>query len=483
MGNGGWLIRIDTGSAAFVIWAALAVIVRTPTSHRISVLTQLAILLGVFLSILLWTRSQVAGDQLNLLSRGWLLVAEGQWIPFGLPTSAGGKAPGSFTSIVVGLPLAIWQHHRAPTLVILTCNLVAYLFLDRMLSRELGPVPRLLFAVFYWLSPWRLYYGSFLWNPNYLMPVGAFHFWTIYRQKDEPRFWESFLQVVAVGLAAQVHASVVTLVILSLLLWWRGYFRFHWPGVGAAVAVVAVSLVPWAQAVLQNPELLPHGTPHNGRIAQTLLSSARGIGYWLRYPALIASSTMLCLDFRGLSPGLAGDPIRQSIQVTVALLTAPATIWANARLWAGAKRWWSRPPQQEGFEDWLVGVVRWSFVGVLLACILTPTAVMSWQLLTVLHLAVMPLVIAGSDLVLQGRKRLVGVGTGVWTLLSLAMIVAIGLGSPMFRCGGQTCGAMNADPPPLRSDHAMLDELQINLTCPYEVDVPGGWWPDVLPER
>ena len=39
------------------------------------------------------------------------------------------------------------------------------------------------------------------------------------------------------------------------------------------------------------------------------------------------------------------------------------------------------------------------------------------------------------------------------------------------------------NPPPLRADHEMLDHLGINATCPYEVDIPGGWWPDVLPEH
>lgn len=446
-------------------------------------MTHLVLLLGLILSCWLWLRSQVAGDQLNMLSRGWLLIAEGQWIPFGLPTSAGGKAPGSFTSVVVGLPLAIWPHHRSPTLVILLLNLLGFLLLDRMLARELGPAARLLFAIVYWLSPWRLYYASFLWNPNYLLPLGALHFWTIYRQRHRPRFWESFLQVAMIGLAAQVHASVATLVILSGLLWWRGYFRLRWSGVAAAVIVVAVSLLPWAQAVLQDPLLLPQGSPHNGRIAQTLLSAARGLGYWLRYPALIASSTILCLDFGWPSAALRGDPIRQVIQAATGFMTLPITLWANLRLWIQAEGWWCRPRPSLPFRPWLDGVMRWSFLGVLLACILTPTAVMSWQLLTVLHLAVMPLVLAGLDLIRTGRIRWVKLGSGVWACLSLLMIVAIGLGSPMFRCGGETCGAMNADPPPLRANHEMLDRLGINATCPYEVNVPGGWWPDVLPEH
>ena len=52
-------------------------------------------------------RSQVGGDQLNLLARGWLLAARGQFIPYGNPLSTGGKAPGGITSLLVGLPLSV----------------------------------------------------------------------------------------------------------------------------------------------------------------------------------------------------------------------------------------------------------------------------------------------------------------------------------------------------------------------------------------
>jgi len=128
-------------------------------------------------------------------------------------------------------------------------------------------------------------------------------------------------------------------------------------------------------------------------------------------------------------------------------------------------------------------VIRWSLVGVLIACAVTPTAVMSWQLLAVLHLAVLPVVLLGLDLEARGRRLSVLRGASAYACLCLVLIVAIGWGSPMFRCGGETCEAMNATPPPLRADHEMLEALGIQATCRYEVNVPGGWWPDVLPEH
>jgi len=451
--------------------------------RRLTAWTAVVFALGFVFTWIYWSRSQVAGDQLNMLARGWLLVAEGEWVPFGLGTSAGGKAPGGFTGLIIGLPLLVWQHHRAPSLVLILLNLLAYLLLDRIVSRELGPGARLLYAIVYWLNPWRLYYSGFLWNPNYLLPLGALHFWSIYRQREHPRFWPSFLQVLAVGLAAQLHASVATLVVLSLLLWWRGYFRIHWPAVMLAVTLVAVSLIPWATAMLQDGELLPSGASQHGRLAQSLLSMARGFGYWIRYSALIGSSTILCLDFSFLPKAFGGDGLRQGIQAMVGLLTLPVVIWANIRIWRNATGWWHRPAAALGFGPWLLGVLRWSLVGVLLACALTPTAVMSWQLLTVFHLAVMPLVLLGLCQIEKGRATTVRRAAIAYALLGLSLVAAIGWASPMYRCGGDTCGAMNATPPPLRANHEMLEGLGITDTCPYEVDVPGGWWPDVLPEH
>jgi hypothetical protein len=459
------------------------VVPEPPRERRLKNWTTIVFLLGFVFTLVYWARSQVAGDQLNMLSRGWLLIAEGEWIPYGLVTSAGGKAPGGLTSVLVGLPLALWRHHRAPTVILVLLQLIGYLVLDRMLSRELGPRARLLFAVVYWLNPWRLYHSGFLWNSSYLMPLGALHFWTLYRQRRRASFWDSLFLVMLMGLAAQLHAAAGVLVIVSGLLWWRGYFRLHWPGAILGALVILASLVPWALIAAADGQLLPSGESSHDRLAQSTLSVARGLGYWLRYAAMIGSSTILCLDFQASPRWPAGDTLRQAIQIVVGLATLPLVVWANVALWRPSPAWWRRASAEADFRSWLTGAVRWTFLGVLVACMLTPTAVMSWQLLSVFHLAVMPLVLFGLGLIDAGRWPMARRGAGVYAAIALILIVAIGFGSPMYRCGGDTCGAMNATPPPLRSDHEMLAALGIQESCRYPVDVPGGWWPDVLPEN
>ena len=70
--------------------------------------------IGLLISLIMLARSQVGGDQFNLLARGWLLADEGVWIQYGNPTSAGGNEPGGLTSLLVGLPLMVWRDYRAP---------------------------------------------------------------------------------------------------------------------------------------------------------------------------------------------------------------------------------------------------------------------------------------------------------------------------------------------------------------------------------
>jgi len=82
-----------------------------------------------------------------------------------------------------------------------------------------------------------------------------------------------------------------------------------------------------------------------------------------------------------------------------------------------------------------------------------------------------------------GRSRRASwVSKGIWIYAAaeIALLVAIAFGNPQYRCGGRTERTdfgFN-----LRSDHPMMRELKIQQTCPWPVNVPGTWWPDVLPE-
>ncbi len=438
-------------------------------------------LLSTCLSLLLLSRSQVGGDQLNLLGRGWLLAAEGELIPYGNPGSGGGVAPGPVTSVLVGLPLFLWRDARAPVVLIVAFHLLAFVLLDRLLARCLGSRERLLFAVFYGLSPTRLYLSGFLWNPSYLFLVGAIHVWTAFRQRHEARFFDSFLHALVLGLAVQAHASAVLLGVASLLLLLRGGMKLHWPGAMAGAAVAGLTLLPYLEAIRLDPSLLPVGTGFPGRGLLLVFPLAHGLVNWLRYSSLSVSSEVTRFDFTAVF-GERADAWLAPLLSALALAAAAATVLAAlaAAIWFYRRRRSSpepwRFPAGASDREWLERYVLWSFAAAFLIFCLAPTTPMWWQGVSVMHAAVLPLVLWAAVLS-AGRWRVpVRRLAWAWGSASVALLLATALGSPQFRCGGRHDLVLD-----LASNHPMLDGLRLRERCGFAVDAAGGWWPDVLP--
>jgi len=434
---------------------------------------------GLLLSVLLLVRSQSAGDQLNLLSRGWLWAAKGQFLPYGNPMSTGGKAPGGVTTFLVGLPLFVWRDHRAPTVVILLFHVLGFLLLDRTLRHILRPHERVLFAVLYWLNPWRLYFSAFLWNPNYLFLFGAVHLWSCLGQRERPRFLLSFLQAAWMALAFQIHASFLLLAVASALLWWRRYFKIHWLGAAAGGVLGALPLVPWYLAVRADPTLVTSASKgFLGRGLVYVFPLLRGLVYWLRYSSLYVSDRISAFDFTDL---LGSDPWLGRILMTAVRVLLPLTLLfpllADRWLWRRVRPHWRRrlPPDATD-RAWLQGYVLWSFAAAAIVFALSPTTIMYWQGVTVFHAAVLPLALWAGALWRSRRAGLVGKGVLAWAAVSLLITLAMALGSPQFRCRGRHAMTF-----PLAHHSPMFEDLGIQKTCPWPLDRPGGWWPDVLP--
>lgn len=448
------------GIAALRVWALFAI--------------------GLALSALMVARQQVGGDQLNLLARGWLLADQGRFISYGNPMSSGGKAPGGATTLLVALPLRLWQDFRAPALVILAFHVLAFLILDRALRRIFTPGERVLFAIFYWLSPWRLYHSGFLWNPNYLFLFGAVHLATALAQRERPRFWVSFAHAAALALALQVHASFLLLAVASLLLWWRGYWWPHWTGAIAGGLLASLPLVPWALDVARDPAIAAAGKGFLGRGLLLLFPLVRGVLYLVKYGSLALGGKMGRFDFTGTLGPEADRWLHPLVALAAVLgvVTLAIPLFGAARLWRRVRHRWRRRLAPEASDrEWLRGYVVWCFVAALLVFSLSPTTIMSWQGLILFHVAVLPPVLALGALARLPRWS-PRVWRGAWTYAGVA--IALGLvmafASPHYRCGGRSEMRLA-----LAYDSPMLHELGIQDACPMPLDQPDGWWPDVLP--
>ncbi|MES1242529.1 MAG: hypothetical protein ABUT39_13025 [Acidobacteriota bacterium] len=445
-----------------------------------------AFVLGLAISVFMVFRSQVGGDQLNLLARGWLLADEGRWISYGNPMSTGGKAPGGITSVLVGLPLMVWRDHRAATSVILLFHVLAFWLLDRTLRRILSPAERAVFAVVYWLNPWRMYFSAFLWNPNYLFLAGAIHLWACLVQRERARFGPSLVLGLTLVLAFQIHASFLLLAVSSLLLWLRGYFRPHWTAGTLGAMVAAVPLVPWIRDLLAQPAILTDADKgFLGRGLIYVFPLLRGILYWLRYSSLYLSEKMTRFDFGDFLAPEPGARIGHEVSVVVGLfglMTVIFPLQANLRLWRRWRQFRRRLPAEASERTWLKGYAFWTFGAAAVVFALSPTTIMMWQALIVLHAAVLPLVLWTGPLLRSGRwSARAARGVWIYAAASVVLLVLIPLGSTHYRCAGHD--GSDSFGLALRHDHRMLHELHVHATCPLPVNDPKGWWPDVLPER
>ncbi|HXO21696.1 MAG TPA: 3-deoxy-D-manno-octulosonic acid transferase [Thermoanaerobaculia bacterium] len=436
--------------------------------------------IGLLLSVLLFFRQQVGGDQLNLLARGWLLAAQGRFIPYGNPMSTGGANPGGLTSLLVGLPLLLWRDYRAPGLVVLAFHVLAFLILDRALARVLSARERVLFAVLYWLNPWRVYFSGFLWNPNFLFLFGAVHLATALAARRRASFWLSFLHFGSLMLAFQVHASFLLLVVASALLFLRGYFKVSWPGAVSGALVANVTLVPWIVATLRNPAISApeHGFPGRGLVL--VYPVLRGVLYLLRYASLSIAGKMGPFDFT-MSLGVPADRWLRPLLFFAAEVIGPLTVLLPLGAWIWlrrrVRRRMGRLPPEASDRAWLYGYLLWTLLAALIVLALSPTTFMYWQGFLLVHAAVLPSVLWLGAL---SRTRLAPwVSRFTWAYAALEALVVLGMAfaSPYYRCGGREPLRLA-----LRYDHEMLHDLGIVEACPMPLNDPGGWWPDVLPK-
>lgn len=446
-------------------------------------LRRLCFLFGFFLSVLMALRSQVSGDQLTELARGWLFLHTGVPFPYGEHMSSGGFEPGSLMSLVTGLPLMVWSDYRSPALFLVITHLIAYLLLDRIVGEVLKERGRLFFCIIYWLNPWRLFFSAFIWNPNFLILVTALHLLCIYRQRNAPSFYYSFLLVVSLGLGAELHASVTVLGVATVILFLRSYFRVRWTGAFSGALFVALTLIPWMREVLHNPSILPH-TGARGYLGWALLHVVpclRGLLYLLRMCSFSAPHRMTAFDFTPLF-GSAADvviwPLSRILWWLLMISTISFAVFAHYRfLRAYHSVLKEKPNRSTGSERWFAGFVLLVFVAAFITFALSPVPIMSWQTTLLLPEAVIPLLYTLLALDSSHPQRTMSSLT-TYLIAAVPMLMIIGTATPQYRRGGRESAGL-----PLRYDHPMLHELNILPNSDIRICLPNcGFWIDVFPD-
>ncbi len=432
--------------------------------------------LGLAFSVVLALRSQVGGDQLNMLARGWLF-AQGEWVHIGMTTSVNGKAPGGALALLAGVPLLLWTDHRAVALLVAAAHLAAFIILDRLLRRSVGETERRLFALVYWLGPWRLLYSAHVWNANLLPVFGAIHLATSFAMRHRRRWVTSAAHVLALGICAQIHASAAQLVLLSAILVVTRTIRLHWVGAAIGAALAGASLIPWVEEAMANPQLLPAGKGFPFRGLLLVFPLLRGVLLWVRLPSLFITSRMQRYDFTTLVGGPVDAflvPVATVLAWLVGLASLAVPVMALAWLLRRTTRFRRQSAAAQGNRAWLLRYVALTLAASALAFALSPTTPMIWQGFALLPAAALLVALWGSALARTRLGPLVARATAAWLIGAMLISLLAAAGAPMYRRGGR-----NAVTAALRQDHPMLHELGIPATTSVRAG-EGGFTPDVF---
>lgn len=393
---------------------------------------------GLGLSVFMASRSQVGGDQQLLLDLGWHFM-KGDWLPYGMPTSAGGRSPGGLMGLIIGAPMSLWPDYRAPILLTIFLHAAAFLLLVQTLGRGVTSEGRWLLLIFLWLNPWRMYFSAHLWNANLMFPIGVVHLVTAWSMRSRPVAWATFLHAAAVGLAFQVHTSFAILAILSLVLFATRMIRVHWAGFVAAVVLCAAALLPWVLAIVESPDLLPgnKGFPFRGILF--VFPLLRGLLYWLRYGSLAVSGGMTHFDFDDLLGELGGAVVGSvasgvAFLANVTLLLPICANWFFARR-IGKRRPWRLPPTDRK-REWFWRAVVATLAAALVAFAVSPTEVMFWQGFVIFQAPVLVVVFFVEALLRTAWRDATLKMLWAWAGLLAVLLVALSLGAPLYRCGG-----------------------------------------------
>ena len=273
------------------------------------------------------------------------------------------------------------------------------------------------------------------------------------------------------------------LALASLLLFLRGYLRVHWPALVCAVLLFFATMVPWVLAALEHPEILP-GRQEGflGRGLVTVHPLLKGLGYWLRYPSLYYSQSMTKFDFTA-ALGAGWDAVLAPVCTTVAVVLGPLSLLvsvpANIRLWRRRPDLrWTRLPRDAPRREWVQGYVRWTMVAALVSFALSPTTIMMWQALIVLHAAVLPVVFWGETLWRTRRSTAVRRAAAAWVVVVLVFGMAMSLGSPLYRRGGRGAWILA-----LRERQEVVERLGVTRRSTVVIDPEMGFRSPLLEGR
>jgi hypothetical protein len=350
----------------------------------------------------LYAQNQIlTGDQTQMLYKGYLGAYQDTWLSYGNAASAVGNVPGSLSTWLIGVPLLVWDSPWSPMVLLVLLRIVSLVLLDNviktMLPEKDNALMRLLFLALYWLNPWFLY-DSLLYNPSYLCLFAAMHLWSASKMRLGKSFGYTFVHVLSIGLAMQLHYSWPILAVISVYLFYRQMGHVSWFGALAAVAALLLSLVPYFQEYAVNENLTRESDRYIGYGLVHVYPVLKALLYWLRYGSMLFSNKVIAYgEFDWLTQIEWLKLSALALWKTLVFVVGAVTVVVSARLnWL----WWKRvkPLCLRGRgnvdgQQWVELYAFGAIVGVLISAALSPITFSYWHLIMVYPFAILPILI------------------------------------------------------------------------------------------
>ena len=379
--------------------------------------------LGLALSIHYAENQILTVDPAQMLTKGYLAVYHNIWLPYGNIASATANVPGYLSTVVIGVPLLVWDNPWAPMLLLLALRIASFILFDAVIKQIFSANVRLLFIVLYWLNPWLLY-ESVLYNPSYLCFFAALHLWSAFKQKEKSSFIHSFLHVAAIGGAMQLHYSWPILALISGYLLVRKMVKPCWSAVSLASLVILLSLVPYYYEYAANAQIRGNSDRYLGYGLVNIYPVLQAVLYWLRYGAV--SFAMPIITDTRFDWVTQADWFRKIIQYcwqgllyAIGAISVVANAGINWQAWRIIKYKLMPSNRIETAQEWLLLFAFAAFGATIICAMLSPIAFKHWHLLLVFPTALFPALALAE----QWRKK---VPKGFnYFILSLAMCFTV----------------------------------------------------------
>jgi len=371
--------------------------------RQFNLLFYIGLTLGLGFSFLYASHQILTGDQTQMLYKGYLAARNNIWLNYGNAASAMGNVPGTLSTLLVGIPLKIIDSPYSPMCLLIALRFIGFLLFDNVIKRIYSSQIRLLFLVLCWLNPWFLF-ESLLYNPSYLFFFSAIHMWTAFKLRSESSAAYSFLHVLSIGMALQLHYSWPILVIITAYLFYTKTIKINFLGIALGVLATILSLIPYFIEVVGSPAIL-HNTDkvadarYIGWGGVHVYPVFKAILYWLRYSSFLFPNKLITGTSLEWLP--VADNLRiYSLYIWRAILfgfgsisivlsvTASYLAWNKIRAIFTIRQTNSNAVVD---TDWVLLYTVGAFIAVLISAILSPITLIYWHLMLVFPFALFPL--------------------------------------------------------------------------------------------